>query len=128
MTVRGFNQVVKNLNSEIGKIKGRAFAGLVEAGLKIESAAKKRVPVDKGFLRGSGYTKPDRQSESVEVGFSAAYALFVHENMEQKLKGQPRKDGKGHYWEVGQPKFLESAISENRDRIIQIVKHHARIK
>ena len=46
---------------------------------------------------------------SVLVGYTSAYALYVHENMEQKLRGQPRPSGKGVYWgPQGQPKFLEA--------------------
>lgn len=52
-------------------------------------------------------TKGDN-NPSVIVGFEAAYALYVHENKEQRLKGQPRPSGIGVYWgPKGQPKFLE---------------------
>ena len=41
----------------------------------------------------------------VEVGFTALYALYAHENMEGRT-----------------PKFLEDAITENKARIIEIIK------
>ncbi len=42
------------------------------------------------------------------IGYTANYALFVHENLEMKLKGQPRPSGLGVYWGPnGTSKFLE---------------------
>lgn len=47
----------------------------------------------------------------VVVGYSAPYAVYVHENMEMKLEGEPRPSGIGVYWgrptAPGQSKFLE---------------------
>lgn len=61
----------------------------------------------------------------VLVGYTAAYALYVHENLEMKLKGQPRSHGKGLYWDPqgrGQAKFLEQPARENQTRYAEIVK------
>ena len=48
----------------------------------------------------------------VRVGYTANYALWVHEMKGMKLKGQPRpKPKKGKYWDPqgrAQPKFLET--------------------
>lgn len=52
---------------------------------------------------------------SVVVGYTAQYAIFVHENLEMKLAGEPRTNGRGHYWDPqGQagPKFLEQPARE----------------
>lgn len=53
---------------------------------------------------------------SVLVGYTAAYALAVHEKIEMKLAGQPRKPpGKGLYWDPqgrAQAKFLEGPARE----------------
>lgn len=46
----------------------------------------------------------------VVVGYTASYAMFVHENKEMKLKGKSRTGGKGKYWDPqgrAQAKFLE---------------------
>lgn len=51
------------------------------------------------------------KGSSVIVGFTAAYALWVHENLEMKWKGLPRRPpGKGYYWDpqIAGPKFLEN--------------------
>lgn len=59
------------------------------------------------------------------TGFTANYALYVHENTEMKLAGLPRRPpGKGSYWDPqgqARPKFLEGPARENRIDIIQVV-------
>lgn len=93
-----------------------AFAG----GLKIQAYAQENVPVEYGNLQGSAYTQ--RIPLGSEVGFSAESAIYVHENMEQTLKGEPRPSGLGNYWSPGGPKFLERAVNENGDEIVDIVE------
>jgi len=48
-------------------------------------------------------------TDSVTVGFAQAYALFVHENRGEKLRGKKRpKPAKGTFWGPhGQSKYLE---------------------
>lgn len=57
---------------------------------------------------------------TVLVGYTASYALAVHEKVEMKLAGQPRqKPRKGYYWDPqgrAQAKFLETpARTESRE-------------
>jgi ferritin-like metal-binding protein YciE len=55
--VRGFDEVMKNLNTQITGIKNRSMSGLLEAGLKIESASNERAPRHLGNLVGSSYAR-----------------------------------------------------------------------
>lgn len=66
----------------------------------------------------------------VIVGYTAAYALYVHE-APGKLRGKPRgasKKGKGyrgHFWDPqgrGQPKFLEQPAREKEPELIKVVR------
>jgi hypothetical protein len=60
---------------------------------------------------------------SVLVGYEAAYALAVHEDVEMKLRGQPRPSGIGEYWGPhGQAKFLETPARRNAAIYAAIVK------
>jgi len=71
---------------------------------------------------------------SVAVGYTAAYAIYVHENLEMKLRGQPRpltKAGgsQGDYWDPpgrGQSKFLEDPFRQNRREYAAIVRDEVR--
>lgn len=125
--ITGFDEVLRNLDREVDGIKGRSIEGLLEAGLQIEAAAKRRTPVDTGNLRASAYTIKQGDT-AVVVGYTAAYAPFVHEAT-GKLAGQRRRggSGKGLYWETGEPKFLQKAVEDNLFGILDIVRHHARV-
>ena len=67
-----------------------------------------------GFTEVAAYLKKREDQApvtcSVITGYTANYALFVHENIEMKLAGQPRPKNRGLYWDPqgrGQAKFLE---------------------
>jgi hypothetical protein len=112
--VLGLEDVKKNLNREIAAIKGRTYAGLLAAGLFVEGEAKALAPVDTGALKNSGYTRKAPGPLAVEVGFSAAYAIFVHENLEAR-----------HH--VGQAKFLQTPLDTKRAQILAIIQERARV-
>lgn len=99
-----------------GAVESGAYAGA----LVIQGAAQKNTPVEYGELQGSAYTQ--RIPLGAEVGFSAEYALFVHENIEQKLRGEPRPSGLGMYWNPGGPKFLQRAVDEKAEEVSDIVE------
>lgn len=101
--------VLGNLNREIGNIENRSSAGLMAAGLLVQRGAQQRVPVLTGNLKGSAYTrKVAGRQPAVEVGFTAAYAIFVHENLET------RHDN-------GEAKFLENSLNDNRKQILALI-------
>lgn len=55
------------------------------------------------------HAKKEAETE-VHVGYTAAYAVYVHENKKMTLKGKPRPRRRGFYWDPqgkAQPKFLE---------------------
>ena len=126
--VEGMDKLLLRLNARVQAIEGRTIGGLLAAGLKVQRLSQKRVPVEYGKLRASAYTRKAMGDPlAVEVGYSASYAVYVHENMEQKLKGDPRPSGLGHYCGPnGQSKFLESAVRELENEIVKTVADHAK--
>lgn len=62
---------------------------------------------------------------SVAVGYTASYALYVHEAVEMKLKGLPRQPpGKGMYWDPqgrAQAKFLEAPFRQLAPELKRII-------
>lgn len=128
MALEGLENALRNLNREIEQKKEKAAAGMFAAGLLIERRSKKLVPREYGNLVGSGYTRKE-SATSVVVGYTSAYALAIHENMEQKLKGQKRPSGLGVYWGPrGQPKFLEQPFREGKKDILETIKSYAEKK
>ena len=122
--IEGLSKVLDALNREVGKVKKRRLAGLMAAGLVVQGRSQRKVPVEYGKLRASAYTRKETE-DSVVVGYSAVYARAVHENLEQKWKGKPRKSGIGSYWGPdGEPKFLERAFRQSKSEIVQIVRSY----
>lgn len=70
-----------------------------------------------------------KKSPSVITGYTAAYALFVHEmrvvNRGKKRKGKHPSGQKrrGNYWDPSgsNNKFLERAVRENKGKLKQII-------
>lgn len=112
--IEGLDEAIASINEEIGKINGRTTGGLLAGGLIIQRRSQELVPVKYGFLKASAYTrKTPEDPKVVEVGYSAAYALYVHENLE------------AHHT-VGQAKFLEVAVEEKKDEVVQAVASRAK--
>jgi len=71
-----------------------------------------RVPVDTGFLQGTGYTEPAKiEGPNVEaaIGYHANYAWYLHENMAGRFKNYKRP-GSG-------PKFLITHFDARRREV-----------
>lgn len=133
MKAQGLDEAIEHINTEVGKIKGLAVEGLWEAALKMMRSAQQRLraSIVTGNLRASGYVRRQQKTErpnpsaldaskdlgipsdtlpeiAVELGFTANYALYVHENMNGRS-----------------PKFLENVITENENDIIEIVRRRS---
>ncbi len=83
------------------------------------------------------------QHPFAEIGFTAFYAVFVHENLKAShvkaaFKGGATKKGvtkKGNkkfrkvsgIFQAGQAKFLEYALVRNRGKVLSIIKERAKI-
>ena len=109
--------VIKNLNKEIQKIKGRTKVGMEVAARLVMHRSREKTPVDTGNLKGGHYvaTGTVNGGPVAEVGVTADYAVPVHEILENKHP-------------VGQAKFLEAAVHESQTAILDIVRRRARIK
>lgn len=127
---KGAKAAIGNLNAQISKIKGTTMAGLLGGGLIIQANSQRRVPVEYGNLRGSAYTRKSQTKKmAVEVGYSAAYAIYVHENLEMKWKGKPRKSGKGNYWgPAGESQFLIKAARDESKTVLAYIKSKAEVR
>lgn len=130
MALKGLANVLKNLNGQIKGIRGRTQAGLRAGGLIVERESKKRVPIEYGNLRSSGYSRNHMSKPlAVEVGFAAVYALWVHENYEMKWAGKPRKSGIGEYWGPhGEAGFLVNSLRDKAQDVVEEIRKRARVK
>lgn len=141
-TTKGLKEVQENLNKAISGIKGNVVAGLEVAGQYVKGEAQDLTPVDHGILRNSAFSKlvkTGSSKASVVVGYTAEYAPAVHE-APMTLRGKPRGgfgrtksgesfgggSGKGNYWDGGENKFLEKAVTRNLSKIFNIVTNVAK--
>lgn len=94
-------KVMTKMRGAEKNVIGAFHGAMYLLGCDIASRAMRMCPVDTGYLRQSRYvTKPDGGGSyvEVEVGFSAPYAIYVHE--------VPA------YHANGRAKFLTAAIAE----------------
>jgi hypothetical protein len=130
VTTKGLEDVLAKINREISGIETRGVSGLLEGALLVQRRSQRKVPVEYGNTRASAYTRKSADDpNAVETGYTSAHALFLHENIEQKLKGEPRPSGLGEYWgPQGEPKFIESTVNESASEFVEIVRRRAEVK
>lgn len=108
--LRGIPEAVNLIEKGIKNTKPLLSRYIVMKGEQIITRGKELVPVETGYLKGTGSVgSPKTQGDTVTlmVGFYADYAYFVHENLTARHVN-------------GQAKYLEQAvidIVENRDDI-----------
>lgn len=113
--VVGLNTWLKNLTQAHERLTAGKRAGLMKAGLLVRREAQKLTPIDQGNLRASAYSGLDPiAARYVEVGYTAHYAPYVHEDLEARH-------------EVGQAKFLEEAVARKRKEVLEVMRRAAEI-
>jgi hypothetical protein len=110
------DRAVRRFAEEVRAIRGRNIAGLAEAAALIKQESQKKTPVDHGNLKASHYiaTGGTVEEPQAQVYLTADYAVYVHENMES-------------YHPIGEAKFLQNAVLENRADILEIIRSHLKV-
>jgi len=126
VTIEGMDTVLRNLNKEINRIKGRTKRGLINAGRLVIRAGKPMTPWVTGNLAGSWYG-PEIHPMAfsgfyAELGLTAAYAPHVHEMVNVDFSKTENTNPNA------QAKFLETPLKELSGEIIKTIKDNARIK
>lgn len=123
VVITGLDETLKALDTEVVRIERLTRAGLRAAGLKVQAASQLQVPRRLGDLFRSAYTRFTPEDPNiVEVGYAAAYALFVHE-MRMVHAGEPRPEPyAGVLWGPhGNPKYLENPFNAMTQEIIDTI-------
>lgn len=133
--IEGVRQVLDNLRKEDQRLAERVSRALRTAGLTLQRASQELVPVNFGNLKASAFTRATGEGYDtvVDVGYTAFYALYVHEAVGMVLKGQPRtgEGAKGRYWDPqgkAQPKFLEEPARRLAPELTRIIRDAAKIR
>ncbi len=128
-TVTGQGIILKNIGNAHNRIGDAVAQGLLFAGYTLQAESMLLAPVEFGNLRASAFTRAVGRGWNTEVfvGYTAAYALYVHELVGMVLQGQPRVPSPphiGNYWDPqgqAQAKFLEAPFRTFKPRLIAIV-------
>ncbi|WNJ77748.1 HK97 gp10 family phage protein [Cedecea neteri] len=137
---KGVSQSKDRLDALLADVQGRKVVRAVQSALFIIGAeAAAMTPRDTSTLVNSQFRNLQFIGTRVNgrVGFSADYALYVHE-ASGKLKGKPRSsvksfntsDGRtafasnqGNFWDPsGEPKFLDKAATRTRKQVEEVIK------
>lgn len=117
MIVQNVNAVIAAFRATMARHAKGCERGLKRAGLMLQRASQKLVPIDTGNLRASAFTRAEGSGFEtvVTVGYTASYALFVHEDLPAKYSPHKYKRGR-------QSKFLEQPARELGPQLAAIVK------
>lgn len=127
--VEGIDKMLRALvEKKVGMERG-AERGLIKAGLLLQRASQKMVPVLTGNLKRSAFTRRQPGTKGFEtvvhVGYTAEYAIYVHEARAMKLRGQPRPKKRGKYWDpqsTARAAFLEEPIQTMRGELVRVIE------
>lgn len=133
--VTGVKEVLLNMKFREKMLEDGMVRGLKKAGLHLQRESQKKAPVEFGNLKASAYTRAEGRGwkTSVLVGYTAAYALHVHEAVGMVLRGQPRTPSpphQGRYWDPqgqAQAKFLEEPAKTEIPKMRKIIVDEAKI-
>lgn len=126
MALKGIDRVKRNYKARVEQISGpvsrAAVHNVLLAGM---SSAQVMVPRDTGNLANSAYAPQVTVTNGAvtgHIGYTAEYAAFVHDTS-GKLKGLPRTNGNGSYWDPsGEPDFLKKGFEQIKASIPTILK------
>lgn len=113
LKLSGITQLLAGLAGLIDDIDDVVGNALEQVAREILAEAKKRVPVDTGFLRSSGQVEAG--SGVVHIRFTADYAAAVHERTERSYQN-------------GEAKYLERAVNVtlSKERASEVIAQHLR--
>ncbi len=131
--VEGLRQSLLLLRFAGKKIADGVEVGIIKAALLLQRESQRLVPVETGNLKASAFTSVEGTGFSTKatVGFTAAYALYVHEAVGMVLKGVRRPSGLGKYWDPQPPaqaKFLEEPSRRMAPQMLRIIRDAAKLK
>lgn len=151
MKITGLDNVLRNLNQEITKIKGRTKQGLIKASLFVKAESLRQTPIDLGNLRGSAFVDyswgQGPPSGAKFTGPDAGKLSSSHPGIKAAAKAEAKRLGNmvavigytayyapfvheinknylapGTNWQ-----FLRNAIVTNDQKILSIIASEARI-
>jgi len=132
--VKGIDQVKRNLDALINDVQGRKAIRAIKSALFIIAPEAARItPRDTSTLVNSQFNEVMLNGTRItgRIGYSANYALFVHQAPGKYLgKSEPRpvKKGevpgsRGNMWDpYGEPQFLAKAVENTKAEVAAVIR------
>lgn len=137
--IHGIENVMGGINTHLKKMQFASMKGMIKAAALIRrdmEQTEPKVPVDTGNLRSSWFTTPVRTlkgDHGLIMGFSANYAVYVHEMVDADFISPRTRYGPGpgrkrtYTPRSGAgAKFLEYALKRNTPEIFRIIAEENR--
>ena len=138
--ISGIDKIIRNLKRVDAQIARGVARGLKRGGLLLQRKSQEIVPVDKGPLKASAFTRNVGGSgfkTDIIVGYTQGYAVYVHEDLEaahgaafnEKYAGQIADSSNKRFRSRGvnqQAKFLEQPARNLRPVILKIIHQEAK--
>ncbi len=149
--LKGLNDVIENLQEEVDKMQHNSVAGMKDALLYVANESQKRAPVEFGDLRGSVIVEIDntviakgnpsnlsdeekknrKEENNVQADSGTGLTIVLEEVPEGATVGSvsyntPYAADQHEHTEYdhplgGQAKYLESVLTGDEDRILQLI-------
>lgn len=113
--VKGISSWKQSASKAADKMNTGAMQGTVAGAEQVLRDSNAIVPIDSGNLRNSGKVRMEdtKNKKKAAVGYSASYAVFVHENLDANHKN-------------GQAKFLQKAVVKDSKKVVEDQKRLAK--
>jgi len=136
--IKGVDKVIGNLNRQIKGIKLKSAKGLIQAAIIVRRDMDKtepKIPIDLGNLRASWRVVPFKSQKGayITMGFTANYAVFVHEMVDADFTSPRVRYNKGKK-RIYTPragsgaKFFSESLKRNKRKMLRVIQESAKIK
>lgn len=128
--IKGIKEAQRRLDAVVEDVRTRKAVRAIKSAMFIIGAESALMtPMDTGTLVNSQFQETMINGTRItgRIGYSANYAVYVH-NASGIMKGLPRPNNRGNYWDPsGEPKFLTKAAEKTRRQVDDIIRKEMKL-
>lgn len=128
--INGVKAAQRRLDAVVEDVRTRKAVRAIKSAMFIIGAESALMtPMDTGTLVNSQFQETMINGTRItgRIGYSANYAVYVH-NASGIMKGLPRPNNRGNYWDPsGEPKFLTKAAEKTRRQVDDIIRKEMKL-
>ncbi|MCS4317081.1 hypothetical protein M2407_001402 [Serratia sp. BIGb0234] len=128
--IKGVKAAQRRLDAVVEDVRTRKAVRAIKSAMFIIGAESALMtPMDTGTLVNSQFQETMINGTRItgRIGYSANYAVYVH-NASGIMKGLPRPNNRGNYWDPsGEPKFLTKAAEKTRRQVDDIIRKEMKL-